>query len=1045
MQEPDRQRLRGGMVLLTAAVCSLLLFAGMSAASDPGNTGGGAAWVADELLLEVRVGREKEALARIQTVAEPVGTIVTPTGRVLVRLRISKGLGVEEATRVSRRQLGLPPRAGGNADHLVASARVAPADAPALAVQPNFIYHTALVPTDPFYAGVPCFQYAPEMIHAPEAWAAGITGAGIIIAVLDTGLRLDHQEFAAPGKVMAGPDYANGDNDPNDDNGHGTKVAGTAAALANGLGMVGVAPGATVMPVKVIGGSGGTTADIAQGMDYAVTNGARVVNLSLGNGPFDALPDATGFDGILENTVRQAEARGVVVVAASGNNHSTLPFQPASFAAALAVGAVTPGRELAEFSNGGPYLSVVAPGVDMYTSDRFAVAGYGYSTGTSQAAPVVAGAAALVLSAHPALTPAQVRAVLEESADDLGPPGADPFFGHGMVNVARALGLTVGSDLTPAAMLNAEFTTTALVATFSKDMLTGGGTDAVDRPANWTGGGTGMAAFLSGASAAYADRKLTLTNTTNTLTPGVRYTFGVANTVRDAGTSVVVCNYAAGAGSASRRSNDCGASKPWDPNSYGYATAACDTSGVLRAQMRFGVEPAGALAPASYTLMSAPTNTSGGNDTGGTTVSLAGASLAYDSASRVLTVTGVPDSLTTQGNSFALIPNAGLRNADLGNPIRADLMLPSYGLVEASPWVAPSLVTVANSVAGNNMREVVRLRFNKPLQPDAALFSSSNYAVRVGGAARAIPPDTAILVDSGRAEVLLTGFDLSGDDGASLEATVSGLHALDDGTTVSAGDATATGTVVLAGSDYAPDFVDVAATTNSLFVQFPYYTKMDAEAVADATNWTLLSDGSNPPATTVSLAGKPLVYDSGQNALRMGGLGLTAGNYARLVPDAAVVKRFPTRQALGSTSFTVVVGGNGDFSPAPPVAASVRASAGPGPHNAANQVNAANRGAVSVDVVLPSGAEAGQVVRVTLADSSEPPRLASWAAPLAAGGAQTVTVGAMNATSFATGPISVTSVVTTADGHGSSDILEGAPTVCDETVGVGVSALEIGP
>lgn len=284
------------------------------------------------------------------------------------------------------------------------------------------------------------------------------TGAGVLIAIVDTGIDLDHPEFAGrldPDGVCFGVCTGSavlGD----DDEGHGTHVAGIAAAANDGNGNTGVAPDATLLPVKVLGSDGyGSYTSAAQGVNYAASQGAKVINMSLG-GP---MPLAAEYNTVL-NALKSA-ATTSVMVAAAGNEGSGKPMSyPAAFAtqpgvqgSMIIAGSLAPnGTSMSRFSvtpgNAGCAGSrtsrlcfrdvfLVAPGENIYSTLPGGT--YGTASGTSMAAPYIAGAAALVWSAAPYLTPSQVTSILFTSAIDLGRPGTDNVFGRGLVNPAGAL------------------------------------------------------------------------------------------------------------------------------------------------------------------------------------------------------------------------------------------------------------------------------------------------------------------------------------------------------------------------------------------------------------------------------------------------------------------------------------------------------------------------------------------------------------------------------------------------------------------------------
>ena len=265
-------------------------------------------------------------------------------------------------------------------------------------------------------------------IGAPEAWAAGYTGEGVTVAVVDTGVDLDHPDlygnlFVNEGEIpgngidddangyiddVNGFDFADYDADPNDVHGHGTHVAGTIAALDNGFGATGVAPDATILPVKVLGDNGsGSSTSVAAGIRYAADLGADIINLSLGG----------GYSSQIESAINYARSLGSLVVAASGNEYSSVPGFPAQFSAsydnALSVGAYDSAGNKAAFSNGvgsSNAVQVDAPGVGVFST--YVGGGYATMSGTSMATPHVAGLAALTLSANPALTSAAIRDLL---------------------------------------------------------------------------------------------------------------------------------------------------------------------------------------------------------------------------------------------------------------------------------------------------------------------------------------------------------------------------------------------------------------------------------------------------------------------------------------------------------------------------------------------------------------------------------------------------------------------------------------------------------
>jgi subtilisin family serine protease len=229
---------------------------------------------------------------------------------------------------------------------------------------------------------------------------------------------------------------------PEDDHGHGTHVAGIIAAVGhNNQGIAGVAPHCKIMPVKVLNHEGkGDTGDIVAGLLWAVNNGAKVVNMSLGG---------TGGSRALMDAVAYAQSKDVLVVAAMGNDGANAQEYPAGYPGVVAVGASDSTDEIASFSNFGTWISVAAPGEDILstlpthsvyvTETEGKDTSYDSMDGTSMASPFVAGLAALIRSQFPTMTAPLVKSRIEKSADDLGDPGFDNYFGHGRINAARAI------------------------------------------------------------------------------------------------------------------------------------------------------------------------------------------------------------------------------------------------------------------------------------------------------------------------------------------------------------------------------------------------------------------------------------------------------------------------------------------------------------------------------------------------------------------------------------------------------------------------------
>ncbi|HRI45007.1 MAG TPA: S8 family peptidase [Fimbriimonadaceae bacterium] len=294
--------------------------------------------------------------------------------------------------------------------------------------EPNGIMQAMFVPDDPLFG---TDQWGPQKIKCPEAWDLNTGDSSVIIAIIDTGVDYNHPDLT--GKTVAGWDFVNGDNDPMDDQGHGTHCAGIAAANTNNaVGMAGVGYNCSIMPVKVLDAGGfGSWADIASGIDFASTNGAHVLNLSLGGG---------GGSAALELAVNNAWANNRLVVVAAGNSNTTAPSYPAFYTNSLAVASTTSTDARSSFSNYGNWVDVAAPGSDII-STRFG--GYEYLNGTSMACPHVAGLGGLLFAQLGANTPVStIRQRIENNCDPVG-----NFVLKGRVNAFKAL--TGGGGVVP--------------------------------------------------------------------------------------------------------------------------------------------------------------------------------------------------------------------------------------------------------------------------------------------------------------------------------------------------------------------------------------------------------------------------------------------------------------------------------------------------------------------------------------------------------------------------------------------------------------------
>ncbi len=329
-------------------------------------------------------------------------------------------------------------------------------------------------------------------------------GTGVKVAVIDTGIDYTHPDLDA--NYKGGTDLVNNDDDPVDDHGHGTHVAGTIAAVDNGTGVVGVAPEAWLYAVKILDSTGsGSDSDMIAAMQWAVDNEMQVVNLSLGTpaDPGDTVKQA--FD--------NAAGAGIVTVAAAGNSGfyglltDTVNW-PARYESVIAVGATDSTDSLAYFSSIGPQVDLAAPGVNIRSTLRGG--GYGLMSGTSMATPHVTGTAALIIAAG---WP-DVRARLASTADDLAPTGRDTWYGDGLVDADEA----AGGGTPPANQApTASFTYTS--ATLSCSFNASGSTDPDGSIAAYAwsfgDGGTGTGVNIDHTYASAGTYTVTLTVTDN--------------------------------------------------------------------------------------------------------------------------------------------------------------------------------------------------------------------------------------------------------------------------------------------------------------------------------------------------------------------------------------------------------------------------------------------------------------------------------------------------------------------------------------------------
>ena len=365
-------------------------------------------FLANEIVLHMLANTSP---ASVQQIAQQLGlTLIaqqnlSSLGRTAFRLQISGGRSVRDIIRALE------------ANSIVAMA------------VPNYTYSLVQqVPAAiaPFTAsrGDPA-QYTMGKLNLNEAHRVA-SGNNIIVAVIDSEVDRDHAELA--GTISQRFDATDSESKAHS---HGTAMAG---AIVSRERLLGIAPGAKILAVRAFSETSGsaesTSFNILKGMEWAISQGARVINMSFA-GPYDPA---------LERALKDAAAKGVVLIGASGNaGPKSAPLWPGADPNVIAVTATDSGDKLFRQANRGPYVSVASPGVEILAPAP--QAGYQLSTGTSIATAHISGVVALMLERDPTLTPRDVRLILESTAADLGPKGRDTQFGWGLVNPAKALAM----------------------------------------------------------------------------------------------------------------------------------------------------------------------------------------------------------------------------------------------------------------------------------------------------------------------------------------------------------------------------------------------------------------------------------------------------------------------------------------------------------------------------------------------------------------------------------------------------------------------------
>jgi subtilisin family serine protease len=377
----------------------------------------------DEIALKVKPGYSSSTLSN-KLGSLGLVLVAEPDDMLLTRAQVPKGLAIPEAIRLAQRVDGI-------------------ADA-----GPIVTTNISVTPNDPSYGS----QWGPAMIGAPAAWDITTGTSNIILGILDSGIPiqttyLSHPELQNSGRIILGEDEIGDGQGVRDRNGHGTHVAGIASSESNNwTGIAGMSWNTRIFVVQVFDSLGnGTDYGVYNGVRNAVDNGVKVINFS--GGQMVPSPYAEG-------AVQYAQNHGVLLIAAAGNYHPTrnpnrIVEWPAAYSTSynnvIAVSSVNSSDVIASGSSRGPAINVAAPGDGVYSTlpnypNYHVTQNYGNLSGTSMAAPHVAGTAALMYSVNPSLTPSQVRSILQQTAVDRGTPGFDTLYGYGRINASNTLG-----------------------------------------------------------------------------------------------------------------------------------------------------------------------------------------------------------------------------------------------------------------------------------------------------------------------------------------------------------------------------------------------------------------------------------------------------------------------------------------------------------------------------------------------------------------------------------------------------------------------------
>ncbi len=370
-------------------------------------------YVSDEIIVKYKTGQTPDQMGEaqkkaVQAVLDEGGVIsqekvydsINPILKNYYRLKLKRGANVLKSKEILKKLDAIQ------------------------SAEPDYIYSTQEVPNDPLFD---TYQWDMKKINMEQAWDVAKGSTNIIIAIVDTGI--DYHQIDLPTDIIKGMDYVNRDDDPMDDSGHGTHVAGVIGAITNNnIGISSVNQHAKLMAVKTMATDGlGNGSDVAQGIVYATDHGAKIINLSLGVTIQCNNPAAS----VINDAVQYALTKNVIVVAAAGNNNMDVAaFTPASCDGVITVGGTTMNDQKVQSSNYGSRIDINAPGENIVSTkstiynqlkSKCALIQENYlaCTGTSMASPHVAGAIALLVATNPSLNSKAIRDCLVQTADPL--------------------------------------------------------------------------------------------------------------------------------------------------------------------------------------------------------------------------------------------------------------------------------------------------------------------------------------------------------------------------------------------------------------------------------------------------------------------------------------------------------------------------------------------------------------------------------------------------------------------------------------------------